>query len=98
MTNRHKIILSNGTIIEAELNGNNFIFDTPVKDDVFTDETIKGMMIDNVTQSFDRVVHHFMEDGKDHVIFGNYTTEDILKQRVEDLELALASEIGGEVG
>ena len=38
---------------------------------------------------------HFMEDGKDHVIFGNFTSTDILRQRVADLESAIALSMGG---
>ena len=95
MEEKHTIVLSNGKSYEATLNGNNYIFDTVVPSDVFTNDTIKNMKIDGVTTNVDKVVAHFMEDGKDHVIFGNFTSTDILRQRVADLESAIALSMGG---
>lgn len=50
MEEKHTIVLSNGKSYEATLNGNNYIFDTVVPSDVFTNDTIKNMKIDALPQ------------------------------------------------
>ena len=43
------------------------------------------------------MTNHFIEDGKDHVIFGNKTYLDKILDRIADTEDGLASIAGGEI-
>lgn len=92
---KHTFTFSDGSEQVAELNGNNYIFDTPVAASLLTD--ISAIKIDGEAIPYDKVVNHFTEDGKDHIIFGNKTHLDTLLSRVADTENAIAAMIGGEV-
>ena len=46
---KHIIILGDGTEISADLNGNNYILDSTVDDELLEDVNLIGMTIDGVT-------------------------------------------------
>lgn len=92
----HKIIMKDGTQINAVLNGNNYISADKVEDSVLADSNLEGMKIDGTAVSYETVLAHFSDSEGDHIIFGNYTPEARMKKRIADLEDALAALAGGE--
>ena len=77
------IILGDGTQFEAELNGNNYMALTPIDDELLDDINLIGMTIDGVEQENVTCVRHWTDSLGEHIVFRNYTPEELA---IQDLE------------
>lgn len=84
-----KIILADGTELNGTINGNNYIFDETVPDSILTDENVVGMTINGETYDYDHVCNHFIEGGKDHVIFAVYSALELVQKRLTDSQATM---------
>jgi hypothetical protein len=93
MSNTHQIVLTDGTKITAELNGNNYITNESVEESQFTD--LSGMTIDGEKVP-DAVLRNLWgaEDGT-HIVFGTMTETEKAEIRIADLEEMIADIAGG---
>ncbi len=78
----HVIILGDGTRIEAALNGNNYIVESPVDDNLLADSNLIGMTIDGVKQVNTTCCNHFIDEEGDHLIFRQYSSNELEFQRI----------------
>lgn len=97
MEEKHTIVFGNGVSRQFSLNGNNYISDEPIPDELLIDQNLVGMTIDGVEQ-FDTVCcNHFMDEEGDHVIFAVLSEsekkqrllESIIRQQAADIDYCL---------
>lgn len=77
MDQLHKFKLKDGTEFEAYLNGNNYLPTTEVKKEWLTDENLSELYIDDVKYEDMTCCNNFIEDMKHHLIFRQYTKEEL---------------------
>lgn len=77
MDELHKFKLKDGTEFEAYLNGNNYLPTTEVKSETLTDENLSEFYIDGVKYENNTCCNNFIEDMKQHIIFRQYTKEEL---------------------
>lgn len=77
------LTLKDGTKIETILNGNNYISDTDVSDDLLTDENLSEMKFGDVTAKNMKCTNHFEEGGKFHFIFSEMTEQEIKEKEMQ---------------
>lgn len=70
------IVLNDNTTIEAELNGNNYIVDKEVADEKLDRTNLVKITIDGMEYE-NMKCQHFMENGKQHLIFMPMSEEEI---------------------
>lgn len=80
---KHIIILGDGTEISADLNGNNYILDSTVDDELLEDVNLIGMTIDGVTQVDTTCCNHWIDSDGEHVVFRQYSPNEIERQKLE---------------
>ena len=88
-----KIILSNGnTIDNVMLNGNNYISDKIISDDIFTDGLSIVTVVDgDISTEYKnmKLIQNIVIDGKSWFILAEKTEEETLKERLKSTEDAL---------
>ena len=88
-----KIILSNGNTVEnLIINGNNYISDEIISDDVFTDGLAVVTVVDGKTSTEYKnmkLIQNIVIDDKSWFILAEKTEEEILKERLKSTEDAL---------
>ena len=77
------IILGDGTQFEAELNGNNYMAQTPIDDELLDDINLIGMTIDGVEQENTTCAAHWTDEYGEHIIFRQYTQTELTMQDLE---------------
>lgn len=85
------LTLKDGTKIETVLNGNNYISDTDVSDDLLTDENLSEMNFGDETRKNMRCTNHFECDGKFHFIFAEMTEQE-MKERDTQSAVSMLTE------
>ena len=80
--NKHTIILGDGTVIIAMLNGNNYIPDEPVMDEMLDDVNLIGMTIDGVEQENTTCCNHWTDADGEHIVFRQYSADEIALQEL----------------
>ena len=88
-----KIILNNGNTVEnLTLNGNNYISDEIISDDIFTDGLSIVTVVDgDISTEYKnmKLIQNIVLDGKSWFILAEKTQEEILKERLKSTEDAL---------
>ena len=88
-----KIILSDGNIIDnLTLNGNNYISNNVLSDDIFTDGLSIVTVIDgDISTEYKnmKLIQNIVLDNKSWFILAEKTEEEILKERLKSTEDAL---------
>ena len=79
---KHIIILGDGTRITADLNGNNYLPDAPVSDELLEDVNLIGMTIDGVEQENTTCCNHWTDNDGEHIVFRQYTPDEIARQEL----------------
>ena len=85
-----KIILNNGNTVEnLTLNGNNYISDEIISDDIFTDGLSIVTVVDgDISTEYKnmKLIQNIVLDGKSWFILAEKTQEEILKERLKSTE------------
>ena len=76
------IELKNGLVIEYILNGNNYITQQDIKESDLSDLNLIGVKIDGVEQSNLTCCNFFIVEDVTHIIFRQYTYEEIERQKL----------------
>ena len=88
-----KIILNNGNTVEnLIINGNNYISDEIISDDIFTDGLSIVTVIDgDISTEYKnmKLIQNIIIDNKSWFILAEKTEEEILKERLKSTEDAL---------
>ena len=79
---KHTIILGDGTTITAELNGNNYLPDSPVSDELLEDYNLVGMTIDGMEQENMTCCNHWTDNDGEHIVFRQYSPNEIAQQEI----------------
>lgn len=79
---KHTIVLGDGTTIEAELNGNNYLPTTPVSDELLDDVNLIGMTIDGVIQGNVTCCNHWTDSDGEHIVFRTYSDDELARQEL----------------
>lgn len=90
----YSITLNDGTTItDLELNGNNFISQDEVDEEIFTPDNLKHIQVsdgENVEEFDNLMLSNFWEaDDGTHIIFRDKTPSDLLQERLEEYDAAL---------
>ena len=80
---KHIIVLGDGTQITADLNGNNYLPDSSVDDELLEDVNLIGMTIDGVIQTDMTCCNHWTDDDGEHIIFRQYSPDEVARQELE---------------
>lgn len=80
---KHIIILADGAEITADLNGNNYLPDSPVDDMLLDDANLIGMTIDGKEQESMTCCNHWTDAYGEHIVFRQYSPSELEKQQLE---------------
>ena len=73
MSEKHLIVLGDGTEIEAGLNGNTYLPTEPVDDELLDDLILIGREIDGVEQFDMTVADHWTDNDGERIVFRQYS-------------------------
>ena len=76
------IELKNGLVIECILNGNNYITQQEIKESDLSDLNLIGVKIDGVEYSDLTCCNFFKDEDGTHIIFRQYSHEEIERQKL----------------
>ena len=76
------IELKNGLVIEYVLNGNNYITQQEIKESDLSDLNLIGVKIDGVEYSDLTCCNFFKDEDGTHIIFRQYSHEEIERQKL----------------
>lgn len=95
---KYVITLADGTKIDCTLNGNNYITQTAVTEDMFSADKIADVAVDGV-KSADRVLRNLWhEENGYHIVFGELTYAEKIERAIDSkiAYLALMSDVDME--
>lgn len=84
-----KIELKNGSIITGTINGNNYITQQSITEDVLSDSNLVGMRINGTIIRNMTCCNLWTESDGTHIIFREKTITDIMQERLEEYETAI---------
>lgn len=84
-----KIELTNGTEIIGNINGNNYITQQTVTEDMLKDSLLIGMKINGIVLENQTCCNLWTESDGTHIIFREKTETDFMKERLEEYESAI---------
>ena len=76
------IELKNGLVIEYVLNGNNYITQQDIKESDLSDLNLIGVKIDGVEHNNLTCCNFFKDEDGTHIIFRQYSHEEIERQKL----------------
>ena len=84
-----KITLADGTEIEGVMNGNEYVTQQAVTEEMLEDSNLVGMEINGeIMENMTLCDLLASSDGK-HIIFRQKSTDDLLRERLEEYEAAI---------
>lgn len=97
----YDIILADGTLIHATMNGNNYITDDEVNASILSDENLKSVDIGGADYHDMTCTNIWQEDGHTRFIIRELTeaekNEKILKAKISEIETTFGIMLTGEV-